>query len=357
MRSRILLFLCLAALGQLLSGWLDSPARKVAEFGQDLVVSVSNDQAVTGALGRNADSFFVGLFDRNGGQLIKPFAIEAPVAPLRCLSWRSDGQALAIASGQTVIVLEAPKWKPRRLKTDSLVREVAYRNQFLMARGTGNLHLWQASTLKLYWRLEQPYLLHSQVSRDGRYLATGCFEEGIRIFNLGRRRMLRQIEDGLTPAGLDFCHDDQWLAACFRFRGRPHLDHARLYQADNGQPLGPPLEQAGLRGYAVSRDGQRLLVRGETRATVFEPRSGRALSHNQLATRLVDTLSPDGRWAATTPPDCRVVVVWDTQNGQTRANLSHSQAPSFVDWWSDRNLTISGGSAAIWQFQAAGTRL
>ncbi|MCA9791901.1 MAG: WD40 repeat domain-containing protein [Candidatus Eremiobacteraeota bacterium] len=361
MRARILLFFCLAVLGygidQVLVGWLDSPVRKVSEFGQDLVVCATGSQGLTAALGRNANGFFLQVFSGQGDRLFGPVPVEAPVAPLRCLGWREDGQAVAIASGHNVLVLEGPDWQMRRLKTDTLVREVAYRGHYLMARGTGNLHLWQASSLKVYWRLDQPYLLHSDVSRDGRWLATGCFEEGIRIFDLRTRRQALHFEQGLTPAGLDFCHQDQWLAACYRFRGRPNLDHARLYEACSGKPVGPPLEEPGLRGYAVSRDGQKVLIRSQARATVFEPLSGRKLAQNPLDTRVIDSLSPDGRWAATTPPDCRVVVLWDTQNGQVLANLSHPQAPTFIDWWSDRNLTVSGGSAAIWQLRPAGTKL
>ncbi|MEW6281171.1 MAG: WD40 repeat domain-containing protein [Candidatus Eremiobacterota bacterium] len=332
----------------------DAP-RRIGTVGQELrAAAVSPDgRFVAGIRPAGKESWTLHAWEtRTGKEVLSPQKLPHPPAPNTPLAWSPDGRTLAAGAEEAVFLYDLEKRRQiRQLKASWMVREVRFNaSGLLMARSDKAVFLWEASSGKPVWHHRQDYLLQSRLSEDGAVLATAAFEEGIYLWSVPQRKLLRRVEPDSTPVGLEFCRQDAWLAACFRYRTQRERDSARIYRVADGAPTGPLLGHPHLAGFGVSRDGARLLTRTRLDCRIWEPSSGKLIHQRDERSQRIDALSPDGIRVVTLPEGAGALTVWQADSGRSLATLDHPEPPRAFRFASDRLLQVVGGCCAVWEF-------
>lgn len=209
------------------------------------------------------------------------------------------------------------------------------------------------------------------LSADGRLLAAGTLEAGVKIWDAATGKPRATIKRGAAPSGgadpLAFSPDGKTLAAS----GADGI--IRIYDAANGKPLktsGPPAGEVVALTFAPG--GKTLasvhLIKNETEATesrslrLWDAQTGREL--RRIDARDGDevqsaTFSPDGQTIATAGGDIirGEVALWDAESGaQARTLKGETNAVNRVLFGPGGALAASYGFGAqtkIWSMGSA----
>lgn len=97
-------------------------------------------------------------------------------------------------------------------------------------------------------------VLCASFSHDDRRIVTGCRDGHARVWDRATHRLLLSTDAGSEPVyRVRFSQDDRWLLAEY---GRA----VRLWDAQTGTPVGPPLTKKGSGGAVLSPDGETVAV-------------------------------------------------------------------------------------------------
>lgn len=264
-------------------------------------------------------------------------------------AWSPDSSTLAIGSGEQVILWEKDFTRSRKLKADWMVRDVRFSGSTLMARTDKSAWLWALPKGKLLYRQSQESLLAARLSPDGKFLAMASLQEPILIFDVADKKLLCTLPAGPVTVNLEFCKDSQWLASAFRYRDSRANDHALVYDWRAGKPLTARLAQPNIMGFAVTPDGSRLLTRGPEQTRVFDPAGNRLVLERVNGSRVMDSLSPDGRLVGSVPMEGQEAVFWRSDDGQEAFRLKASGVPTATSFPVAGLVSVTGGKLALYQ--------
>jgi WD40 repeat protein/serine/threonine protein kinase len=163
------------------------------------------------------------------------------------------------------------------------------------------------------WNAESP-VESAASSRDGRWLAAGCRDRIIRVWEAANGKLVHQLRGhtGLIQ-GVAFSPDGHWLASA------SNDQTVRVWDTKTGQPSALwTMHSAGVMSVAFSPDGQRLAsgsldmtVRSWDRVTGLNQFVFRG--HASSVTRVA--FSPDGKLLASASMD-RTIKIWDAAKPQ-----------------------------------------
>lgn len=346
--SRIILYLLLALLGltagEQLQSYFNSEPEKIRQVGHDLVsADISPDGSSIAGVGKRDGAYFLQAWDENGTTILAPQRLPAPAGRIHGLDWSPDGREVAVSAGSDVWVYSLEHGRKTVCPASPGVRTVCYDDGYLMARTPTATFLWNRR-YRLHWRLEQEHLLQSAL-RSGR-LATGCFEDGVRVFDLRKKRQLSHFNPGTTSAGLQFSADGHTLTSGFRSRGQRKQDHILSFDLPASRPAGPVLSTPGLFGFHASARGDSVVSRQQTGASVWNVRTGGRTSERPGKAKLIDVISPDGNWIATATSSG--VTLWNSCDPTSEYALDFSQPVTDLSFSPSGNLLIVAGSAGLW---------
>jgi WD40 repeat protein len=352
--SRYTLYLVLSVLGLIVGQHLHNVVSSrtpevLLQVGEDLIAGqMSPDGRYLAGVGGKDGSWFVQIWDDRGRVVMKRTPLVQPLGRHHGFDWSPDSADFAISAGDQVWVFQAKDGSKQVLPASSQVRTVEYDGPFLMARAKTATFVWKNKKAKPYWRLDQGYLLHSTVNGETGRLVTACFEDGVRVFDLKRKRQLFHFQPGLTSAGLEFDARGLRLASGFRNRGNRQLDHTLVYNLESGSPMEPTLVTPRLFGYRLSANGKKLVSRQHAGAFVWNVDNGQNVAHREGQSTLIDALSRDGKWVASALGGGRVSL-WSTE-GKTEHQLHSDQPATDVRFAGPGRLLTFGGQATLWKF-------
>jgi WD40 repeat protein len=356
MLKRPLLFTLIAVLGFLVGAPLDQlvgqAPRKVLVVGQDMQSArLSPNGRYIAGLGRTPRNiWFVQIWD-DRGQVVLPVQ-KLPTSPGRfpSMSWREDSGELAVAAKNEVWLFQPQAHSKTILPAAPQVRAVQYSGETLLARTDTNTFIWHARTHKPVWRLAQNHLLHAVLDPTGQQLATGCFEDGVRVFSLKNKRQILHFEPGTIACGLQFSHGGQWLTIGVRYPGARQQDKIVTFDLARKKAVGPKLSTPQLKGLDVAEDGLRIVSSQSGRACVWEPTEGRRIAQRDLDGRLLESLSRDGRWVASVVGKAEPVI-WKSQDPTSEHRLSAQYPATDVIFQSATDLLLVDGRITHWKLR------
>lgn len=185
-----------------------------------------------------------------------------------------------------------------------------------------------------------------EITRDGRYFATGSIDGVARIWNGHTGQLIRELRHGSEINSIEFSPDGELLATA----GEDRI--VNLWEIESGRRR---LQLTGHKNEVLSvsysPDGRQLATASlDNTARVWDPRTGRVLFVLPHQGEVMDVVySPDGRWLATSSRD-RTAVIWDSVTGLPKSrNLMHDQGV--------RNVQFSPDSRSLLTLDFLGLRL
>ena len=345
------LFFLLAVVGLLVGRHLSDAIDRqtpeiVLQVGQHLVTGkVSPDGRYLAGIGRKDNFWFAQVWDIQGRVVMGPQSLVTPHGRFHGFDWHPGSQKLAVSAGNEVWVFQVKNGKKTVLAASEQVRTIEYDGPFLMARARTATFVWKDDKTKPFWRLDQGYLLHSTLNGKTGRLATACFDDGVRVFDLQKKRQLSHFHPGVTSAGLKFDSSGSLLASGFRNRGNRRTDHILVHNLESGKPAGPTLTTPRLFGYQFSTDGRTVVSRQQAGAFVWRVDDGKNIAHREGQSTLIDDISDDGNWVATVPGG-GMVRIWSTQKNEEYKLLAE-QPVSDVRFSGPGRLLAVGGQATL----------
>ena len=351
-------FLCLAALGALCDRALTpiffpESARRLGQVGERLswAATSPNGKWVAGVRPANAEQCALTIWETATGRaVLGPQALAHPPATTNPLAWSADSGHLAVGCSSEVNLFHMSNLSRQRLPADWLVRDVRASQNCFMARTDRALFVWQADSGKAVVRLNQDHLLAAALDASSGLIALASFQDSIRIFTV-QGKPVQTLPAGPATIGLDFVRQGHGLAAGFRFRGDRGRDGAALYDLDTGKSQF--MSQPDLMGYSVSQDGRRLLTRSQPLCRIWDGSSGTPILERKFPSHHTDSLSADGKWVASLPPQGSEVVLWHSDGGQEFARLNHGVRPQQFRFVGSGLVQVVGDSCSVWQVTAA----
>lgn len=255
-----------------------------------------------------------------------PLKIDRARNPINAVAWSPDGRWIAVAGYASVKVLAADSLAAVRQLSGprGAVNEVAFSSdslQLIAAGGEAGLFgeacLWNVADGRLLRTVtgHRDSLYSAAVSPDGSVLATGSYDEKVRLWDVatGKERNLLAGHNG-GIFGLAFSPDGRLLASASGDRT------IKLWDVASGERLdtrGESLKE--LYTVAFSPDDARLAAGGvDNRIRIWQigktAREGdnplliSRFAHEGAIVRLA--YSRDGRWLASSAED-RTVKIWD----------------------------------------------
>lgn len=343
MRRHLVPVLLLLALGVLVQ-----QPRKIGEVGANLrLASVSPDGGQCVGLRYEDDKWAYAVWEVKSGQekLVWQALPDGP-ATSNPFAWSPDGATLVVGCGEHIVIWDKDFKRARRMGIEWMIRDVRFSGNVLMVRTDHAAQLIDVARGKLIYRQGQERLLAARLSQNGKYLAMASFEEPIVIFDVAEKRVLTTLKAGPATVNLEFCHNDEWLAAAFRFRDQRDRDLALMYDWRTGNRVGQFMAQPRIMGFAVSQDGSRLLTRGPGATRVWDVPASKLLCERQVESRVMDAFSADGRLAATVPAAGNEAVIWNVEGDLYR--LPAEVAPTAVAFPAPGLFSVTAGSLSLY---------
>ncbi len=347
------LYLLLALIGfwcdQAILDWVNTPDRVVLVGAQMRQAMLSPDGKYVAGIEPTGDQCRLRIWaTETGREAREPVLLPNPPASTSPISWSPKADRVAVGAAENVFLIPLKKGRVRKLQGAWLVREVRFSQSGLFSVRCNNVVFIYNERGKLAWRLDVPYLLHARLSEDGSQLAVAAFEDGIRVYNRGKRKCRLHLQPGAVSVGLQFCDQDSKLATAFRYRHNPSLDHARVYDLTDGRATGPELKVPELRGFSACDGGRRVVVRSGG-CHLIDVQSGRTLQYRSQPSPWVDVLSADGQQVLSQPEGRHEVVLWKAADGRELAHLPHPERPVTFGFVGSQWVRVTGGPCAIWK--------
>jgi WD40 repeat protein len=223
----------------------------------------------------------------------------------------------------------------------------------VMGGRTGVARVWDLESGALVVELpaKQGWLQSVRFSPTGDRVVTSSYDKHSAVWELATARKLCEVR------ATDVIHDAAFSPDGRRFAtvGRDYT--ARIFDAQTGEPLSPPMEhKTVVTRVGFSPDGQRLLTIGwDNTAWVWDATNGRLYSEPiQHDNRILSAeFSPDGRRIATASED-RTAMIWDVRPGNNLPlTFRHAQSTGVAfNPNGTRLLTwAADGTARVWDPQ------
>jgi WD40 repeat protein/serine/threonine protein kinase len=207
-------------------------------------------------------------------------------------------------------------------------------------------HSWMAPTVLL------KSANSAQFSPDGKRIVTASDDGTARVWDAQNGQPLTgPLQHGHKVTSAQFSPDGKRIVTA-------SWDQARVWDAQSGKPLTEPLQHGGLVDSAqFSPDGERILtVRGAT-ILVWDAQSGRQLTelkHRALAFVNSAQFSPDGKRILTASG--LLARVWDAQSGKALTeSLQHNGVVNSAQFSADGKRIVTAsrdGMARVWDAQS-----
>ncbi len=310
---------------------------------------LSPDQKYIAGIGSTPRNiWFLQIWSSDGEVVLPPQKLPNTPGRFHSFDWSADSREVAVAAGSEVWLFHPKAHSKKVLAAAPLVRFVQFRGDSLLARSDSQTLIWRGKNHKKAWRLSQKYLLHADLDKEGRRLATSCFEDGVRVFDVKTKKQLQHLEPGSTVCGVKFSRQGQWVSFGPRVRGDRNRDRVVTFDLAKNRLVGPPLSCPGLRGFAVSDDGQTVVSSHRDTACVWNPQSAEVISQKALKGRLLDVLSPGGKWVASVPQAAKTQL-WKSSNESDTQQLDSDSLPSDLAFASEKYLLVVDGRITLWR--------
>jgi len=281
------------------------------------------------------------------------------------LTFSPDGRQLASAAADhTVRIWDATSGRSLFVHQDQAAKDrsglLTYgpnSRQLFYITAQQPLHVWEPLSDKelrsARWPMDNATVVG--LSADERYLAAGCRDGTVRLWDVAKQKMVFQVPGHNRPVqSVAFSADGKLLATA----GKGGT--IRIWHTNNGKELqslaGHPSQVNSL---AFSGDGQRLAsAGGDTNVKLWETRSGKLLFTLQGHSNVVSCVafSPSGKYLVSGGRD-RTIKVWDTESGEETFTLrGHAGAILCVAFSPSGNLIASAGEdqlVKVWDATSA----
>lgn len=352
--SRPLQYLLLAVaglfIGQALPTLLPSkPPQPIFTVGSDLrSAQLSLRGHYLAGIGCRDGSWFVQVWDQNEKEVLAPQSLPTPPGRFHALSWSPDGKDLAVAAGDEVWIFKIKTGEKRILAAGPQVRTVEYNGQYLLAHTRTSSVIWKGDFSKPYWRLDQNRLLLSALDGNSERLATSCFEDGVRVFDLKRKRQTAHFKPGWISAGLKFGDGGRLLTVGYRNPSNRRQDHVITYDLNHGVPYGPALSTPSLYGLDTSLKGQRVVTRQFSGAVTWDVKTGTVLSERPGSSRLLDVIDYPGDLVCS-ELEGNTAALWNAEDSSREHLLTCPEPISDMRFTHFNGLILVGGQARVWK--------
>jgi WD40 repeat protein/serine/threonine protein kinase len=264
-------------------------------------------------------------FSPDGQRVVTAFSIEThvigqPVGPSYARVWDAN-------TGQPVI-------EPIKFQGDMISVQFSPDGQRLLT-ASQDARVWDAKTGQ---PLTDPFkhdaqLTSAQFSPDGQRVVTASFDGTARIWDARTGQPIAQPLRHNAPimVSAEFSSDGQRVITAsanqfvsggpvhFRRDNTPGVSDARVWDANTGQPLTPPLQHgAGILAARFSPDGLRVVTASRDKtARVWDAKTGQPLTESlRHQSEVVSAqFSPDGQRVVTASWD-KTARVWDAKTGR-----------------------------------------
>jgi WD40 repeat protein len=217
----------------------------------------------------------------------------------------------------------------------------------LLASASDDLSLWDVATGQMLTSVAQPsWVTAITINADSSLLATGHDDGIVRLWDIGSRRLLRELQAHELPLGaLAFSADGQRLAAAGEDRS------ISIWDVASGGRLGMLQGHTDhIQALAWHPDGHLLVSAAWDRtARVWDTATFEPLillnSHADQVTALA--YSPDGNWLASAD-SAQAIHVWDPKAGKDlRILTGHEDEVRCLAFSGDGQLLASGGNDRV----------
>ncbi|WP_224363550.1 AAA-like domain-containing protein [Hyalangium versicolor] len=321
-------------------------------FVMAVALSPDGQQVVTASEGTTAQ-----IWDAQTGQKVGPPLPHK--RSVRAVAFSPEGQRVVTGSGDTT----AQVWDVRTgqkvgppLRHEAAVRAVAFSpegQRVVTASDDTTAQVWSAETGQSLG----PLLRHQRAVRavafslDGQRVVTGSDDDTARVWDTQTGQVGQREENFVRAAAIS--PDGQRVVVA-----RSRDTTAQVWNAETGQPVGPPLRhQEVVRAVAFGPGGQRVVTGSEDNtAQVWDAQSGQPvgplLHHGDDVVAVA--LSPDGQRVVTGSND-DTAQVWDAQTGQSIGpRLRHRGNVVTVAFSPDGQRVVTGSdddTAQVWDAQ------
>ena len=189
------------------------------------------------------------------------------------------------------------------------------------------------------------------VTRSGNFVATGCSDGRIRIWDMKTGQMQKELTENASICGLAFAPDGTSLVVGrHEFKNPTTTDFTKWNLVETRQAVLPIRLPERIVGVFYSADGAKLMI---------IPHQGRAIERWEISTGryfgsilqhqgniLAAACSSDGRMILTGGED-RTARLWDISSGRQLQVLYHRQTVGAVGFGPDEHTLLTGSAGGV----------